>query len=311
MIAFLFSGQGSQKIGMGKDICEQYPAAKQVFEQASEALGFDMKHLVWEGSEEELMKTENTQPALLTVSTAIAAVLHEKGVKPDVTAGLSIGEYAALVESGALDFADGVRAVKMRGKYMQEEVPLGKGGMAAIIGAEPQQVMQLCEAASKKGMVECANFNCTGQIAIAGETEAVNYACEIAKQFGAKRAVPLAVSAPFHCRMLRGAGDKLKEVLDKIEYHDFKIDVITNVTAQRIPSKEDICGILVKQVSSAVKFEDSIKNMIAQGVDTFIEVGPGKALTGFVKKTSRDVQALNVEDLPSLAATLTALGKES
>lgn len=311
MIAFLFSGQGSQKIGMGKDICEQYPAADKVFDQASEALGLDMKHLVWEGSEEELMKTENTQPALLTVSTAIAAVLHEKGVKPDVTAGLSIGEYAALVESGALDFSDGVKAVKMRGKYMQEEVPLGKGGMAAIIGAEPQQVMQLCEAASKKGMVECANFNCPGQIAIAGETEAVNYACEIAKQFGAKRAVPLAVSAPFHCRMLKGAGDKLKEVLDKIEYKDFNIDVITNVTAQRIPSKADICGILVKQVSSAVKFEDSIKNMIAQGVDTFIEVGPGKALTGFVKKTSRDVQALNVEDLPSLAATLTALGKES
>lgn len=306
MIAFLYPGQGAQKIGMGQDICAKYEEADRIFEQASGALGYDMKKLVFEGDEQELMITENTQPALLTVSMAITEVL-KKHMQPDYTAGLSIGEYAAHVCAGTIDFADAVQTVRLRGRYMQEAVPLGKGGMAAIIGLAPELVEEACEAASKKGTVEAANYNCPGQIVIAGEAEAVEYACVIAKEKGARRAVPLAVSAPFHCSLMRPAGEKLEPALKKLDIHDFTIPVCTNVTAQKIENKDEIVDLLVRQVSSPVRWEDSIRFLLAQGVDTFIEVGPGKALTGFMKKIDKEARMLHVEDIPSLEETLTAL----
>ncbi len=305
--AFLFSGQGAQAIGMGKELCENFPSADRVFDEASEALGFDTKEMIWNGDSETLMVTENTQPAILTMSAAALKVAEEFGLKADVVAGLSLGEYTAHVCSGSLDFSEAVPLVKKRGKYMQEEVPLGVGAMGVILALTEEDVREVCSAASEKGICEPANFNCPGQITVAGEKAAVEYAMELAKAKGAKRAMLMPVSAPFHCSMLKGAGEKLGKELDKVRFGEMKIPLITNVTADYVKSKEDIKDILVRQVSSSVLFEKSLRRMMEDGVDTFIEIGPGKALSGFVKRIDKTKIILNIEDMKSLNKTLETL----
>ncbi len=307
-LAFVFAGQGAQTVGMGKELCENYKVAYDIYNEASEALGFDIKEMIFSGSSETLMITENTQPTIVTMSAAALAVLTEKGIKPDVVAGLSLGEYTAHICSGSMKFADAVRLVKKRGKYMQEEVPEGVGSMAAIIALGADEVKEACKKASDIGICEPANFNCPGQIVISGEKVAVEKCCEICKEMGAKRALPLAVSAPFHCSMLTGAGEKLEKELENIEMGEMEIPVITNVTADYIKDKADIKPLLVKQVSNSVRWEDTIRRMISDGVDTFVEVGPGKALSGFIKKISKDVAIYNVEDIASLEKTIEGLG---
>lgn len=308
-IAFVFPGQGAQYVGMGKEIVENYNVANEIFEKASNVLGYDMKKMCFEGPEAELKKTENTQPAILTTSIAIYEVLKEKAIKPDIFAGLSLGEYSALVAAGVFDFEDAVRIVKARGKYMQEEVPLGVGTMAAFIGLKREKVLEVCDKASQFGIVEPANFNSPIQIVISGEKKAVEKAVEIGKELGAKKAVVLNVSAPFHSSMLKGAGEKLANKLSNITLHNFELPVIANVTADYYTSVSSVKEILIKQVSSPVLWEDSIKKMIHEGVKTFIEVGPGKALTGFIKRISKEVTILNVENLASLEKTIDILSK--
>lgn len=308
-LAFVFSGQGAQTVGMGKELAENFPVADKTFDEATEALGFDTKEMIWNGDSDTLMITENTQPAIVTMSTAALRVLEEKGIKPDVVAGLSLGEYTAHIASGSLKFADAVRLVKKRGKYMQEEVPIGKGAMAAIIALSEEQVIDCCKQASEVGICQPANFNCPGQIVVSGEVAAVEKCCEIAKEMGAKRALKLPVSAPFHCAMLIGAGEKLAKELENVEVSDMQIPVITNVTADYVADKEDIKPLLIKQVSNSVMWEKTIVKMIEDGVDTFVEVGPGKALSGFIKKISKEVKVFNVEDMASLNKTLEGLGK--
>ncbi len=309
-LAFIFAGQGAQAVGMGKELAENFAVADKAFDEASEALGFDIKDMIFNGDSETLMITENTQPTIVTMSTAALRVLEEKGVKPDVVAGLSLGEYTAHIASGSLDFADAVRLVKKRGKYMQEEVPVGKGAMAAILGLNQEQVTECCRKASELGICSPANFNCPGQIVVSGEPEAVDKCCELAKEMGAKRAVKMPVSAPFHCQMLIGAGEKLAKELEDVEVKDMQIPVITNVTADYVEKKEDIKPLLIKQVSNSVLWENTIRRMLDDGVDTFVEVGPGKTLSGFVKRITRDAKIFNVEDMASLEKTLEGLGVE-
>lgn len=307
--AFLFSGQGAQTIGMGKELCENFAVASDTFDAASAAIGIDMKAMIFDGDSETLMITENTQPAILTMSIAAYRVVESMGFRPDVVAGLSLGEYSAHVAAKSMDFEDAVRLVKKRGKYMQEEVPVGVGAMAAILALDADAVYAICKDASAKGIVEPANFNCPGQITVAGEKEAVAYACELAKERGAKRAVMLPVSAPFHCSMLKGAGEKLKRELDNVPVSDLTVPLITNVTADYVKSKDEIKDLLVRQVSSSVLFEKSLRRMLADGVDTFVEIGPGKTLCGFVKKITKDANVYHVEDMQSLEEMKTALGE--
>lgn len=303
-IAFVFPGQGAQYVGMARDIIENYPQSLEVFESASEKLGYDMKELVFEGPEEKLQITQNTQPAILTASWAIYKAVETAGVVPDCTAGLSLGEFTAHVLSGSMDFADAVALVEKRGKFMQDEVPEGIGGMSAVLALDEEVVEEVCKEVSKTGYVACANYNCPGQVVISGELKALEQAGELLVEKGAKRVIPLKVSAPFHCALLKGAGDKLSLELDKININEMSIPVYANVSGEKIESKDDIRQLLVSQVSNTVKWTNTIKNMIASGVDTFIEIGPGKVLGGLIKKTDRDVTVLNVENLETLNAVL-------
>lgn len=306
-IAFIFSGQGAQYVGMGKAIAQEYKSADDIFNQASEALGFDVKKMVWESDDETLKITENTQPTILTTSIACLQPLLEKGIKPDVVAGLSLGEYSAHVASGTMAFKDAVALVKKRGKFMQEAVPVGVGTMAAILGLENSDVIECCRAASSIGVVEPANFNCPGQVVVAGEIKAVEKVVELAKEKGAKRSMILPVSAPFHCSLLKPAGEKLAAELEKITLNDLNMPVVTNVTAEYINDKSEVKDLLIRQVSNPVRWEDCVRRMMDDGVDTFIELGPGKTLCGFVKKISKEVKTLNIEDLESLQKTIESL----
>ncbi|NLX64507.1 MAG: ACP S-malonyltransferase [Clostridiaceae bacterium] len=306
-IAFVFPGQGAQYIGMAKEISEISKAAGKVLDDATEALGFDIRNLLFESDEETLMITENTQPAILAASIACTQPLIEAGIRADFTGGLSLGEYAAHVISGSIDFKDAVRLVRKRGKYMQEAVPLGEGSMAAVLGLSREDVIETCKMASEKGVVEPANFNCPGQIVIAGKVEAVNEAIKIATEKGAKRAMLLNVSAPFHCSLLKPAGEKLSRELENIVIDKMSIPVVTNVTGKIIESETEIKDLLVRQVSSSVLWEDCVRTLIENGADTFIEIGPGKVLSGFIKKIDKGVRVLNVEDKASLDNTLAVL----
>lgn len=306
-IAFVFPGQGAQYVGMGKEFVENFNIANDIFERASDSLGYDMKELCFEGPEDELKKTENTQPAILTVSIAAYEVLIKHGYKPKALAGLSLGEFSALVVSNVMSFEEAVKVVRKRGRYMQQEVPLGVGTMAAFIGLDREKVIEACNKASQFGVVEPANFNSPIQTVISGEIKAVEKAVQIGKELGAKKAKVLNVSAPFHSSMLKGAGEKLSKELNKIEFKEFTYPIVANVTAEYYNSVSQVSKLLVKQVSNSVLWEDSVKRMIKDGIDTFVEVGPGKALSGFIKRISRNVQILNVEDMESLEKTLKAL----
>jgi len=310
--AFIYPGQGAQYIGMGRDAAERYPQAAEVFKAADAALGFDLSGLIFGGDEETLKTTENTQPALLTVCTALSAVLTAEGIYPDASAGLSIGEYSAYVLAGALSFADAVKTVRMRGRFMQEEVPAGAGGMAAIIGLDAQAVEECCrEAPARAGdaslVVEPANYNCPGQIVISGHNKAVEAACALCKERGAKRAAPLAVSAPFHCGLLRGAGAKLGAELSKITFSPMKIPVAANVTARYVTDTKEAAELLERQVASPVRWEQCVETMLAGGIGRFVEIGPGKTLAGFVKKISADAEIINVSDAATLEEAIIRL----
>jgi [acyl-carrier-protein] S-malonyltransferase len=308
-IAFIFPGQGAQYIGMGKELFENIEVCKDIFNIADKELNFELSKLCFEGQEEELNITENTQPAILTTSIAVLMALKEQGIKCDVTAGLSLGEYSALVCSGAMEFSDAVKLVKKRGRFMQEAVPVGIGTMAAILGLEANDVEEACSEARTAGIVELANLNCPGQIVIAGEIAAVELACEKAKEKGAKRAMLLSVSAPFHTSMLKPAAEKLEIELEAINLKDMTVPVMTNVTGDYVKSKDDIKATLKLQVMSSVLWESVIRNMIRDGVDTFVEIGPGKVLSGFVKKIDRKLTVVNVEDMASLNKAVELLKK--
>ncbi len=306
-IAFLFPGQGAQYVGMGKDIADEYKSASKIFDEATEALGFDVREMIFNSDDETLKITENTQPTIVTTSIACMQPLLEKGIRPDYVAGLSLGEYAAHVAAGTISFKDAVSLVKKRGKYMQEAVPVGVGAMAAIIGLENNDVIECCKEASQIGIVEPANFNCPGQIVVAGETAAVEKAAELCKAKGAKRAMLLPVSAPFHCTLLKPAGEKLAVEIDKVTLNDIKIPVVTNVTGEAIVDKSIVKELLIRQVSTSVMWEKCIRTMLDAGVDTFVEIGPGKVLSGFVKKIDKEVTVVNVENVETLNKVLEVL----
>lgn len=305
--AFVFPGQGAQYVGMAKEISELSEAAGRILDDATDALGFDIRRMLFESDEETLKITENTQPAILAASIACAQPLIEAGIRADYTGGLSLGEYAAHVISGSIAFKDAIKIVRKRGKYMQEAVPLGEGSMAAILGLSREDVIETCQEASVKGIVSPANFNCPGQIVIAGEVEAINEAIRIATVKGAKRAMLLNVSAPFHCSLLEPAGEKLSKELEEIAVKPMNIPVVTNVTGKIVESEAEIKDLLVRQVSTSVLWEDCVRTLIEKGVDTFIEIGPGKVLSGFIKKIDKEVRILNVEDKASLDKTIAAL----
>ncbi len=299
-IAFIFPGQGSQYVGMGKELFENFSVAKQIFEEADDVLHFSISALCFKGPEEALKLTENTQPAVLTTSIAALKVLQaEKGMTPQFTAGHSLGENSALVASGALTFSEAVRMVRLRGKFMQEAVPVGEGAMAAVLGMERERVEKLCEEISSGEVLTPANFNCQGQIVIAGHSKAVERAIERVKQEG-KKAVLLPVSAPFHSPLMKPAGERLEKALEEISVGDLKIPVVTNVEAEVNTSKDRVKGLLVAQVSSPVRWEESMRRMIEEGIERVLEIGPGKVLSGLMKRIDPRLETANIEDIQTL-----------
>jgi [acyl-carrier-protein] S-malonyltransferase len=303
-VAFVFPGQASQYPGMGKELAEKYPAARAVFEEADEALGFSISRLCFEGSEEDLKQTANTQPAILTTSVAVYRVVAERGLLPDFVAGHSLGEYSALVAAGGLKFADAVRVVRKRGQFMQDAVPAGEGAMAAIMGLSPAVVADACKRAAEGEICSAANLNSPEQTVISGNAGAVKRAVEIASQLGAKRAVMLAVSAPFHSALMMPAQERLAAELKKITFSDLRVPLVTNVDADTETSGEEARDALIRQVSMPVRWEESVHALMDEHVNTFVEIGPGRVLSGLLRQIERSVATLNVEDEKSLSATL-------
>jgi [acyl-carrier-protein] S-malonyltransferase len=305
--AFVFPGQGSQYAGMGREISQKFPAARAVFDEADAALDFPISRLCFEGPEEDLKLTENTQPAILTTSVALFRIFEEKGIRPDFVAGHSLGEYSALVAAGSLSMTEAVRLVRRRGRYMQEAVPVGVGAMAAILGLDLPAVQAVCEKASEGQVVSPANLNSPGQIVIAGNREAVERAVTIAKNNGAKRAILLQVSAPFHCALMMPAEQRLADDLDACSFADLRFPLITNVDAQSIRAGSDGRSGVKRQVSRPVRWQETIERLIAEGVRTFVEIGPGKVLLGLIRSIDKSVTMLNAEDEKSMENALSAL----
>jgi [acyl-carrier-protein] S-malonyltransferase len=303
-LAFLFPGQASQYPGMGRNLAESFPECRGVLDEADAALGFSISKLCFEGTEEELRQTENTQPSILTVSVAAHRILEKRGIVPDFVAGHSLGEYSGLIASGALDFSTGVKLVRERGRYMQEAVPPGEGAMAAIMGLSPSDVSEICKKAANGDVVSPANLNSPEQIVISGAAAAVKRAVEIASQSGAKRAVILAVSAPFHCSLMAPAQKRLEPELRAAAFGALKFPLITNVDAEAITSGEEARDALIRQVTMPVRWLDSVHEMIDSGVTIFVEVGPGRVLSGLLRQIDRSVRCFNVEDAASLQTTL-------
>jgi len=303
-VAFVFPGQASQYPGMGRELAEKYPAARAVFDEADQALGFSISKMCFDGSEEDLKLTANTQPAILSCSIAVFRVLAEKGLTPDFVAGHSLGEYSALVAAGALKFSDAVRLVRKRGTYMQEAVPAGAGAMAAIMGLSPAVVADACKRASEGEICSAANLNSPEQTVISGHAAAVKRAVEIASQLGAKRAVILAVSAPFHSALMMPAQVKLEIDLKQTAFAPLRVPLVTNVDADTIETGDEAREALIRQVTMPVRWQESVRLLIDEGVNTIVEVGPGRVLTGLLRQIERSVSTLNVEDEKSLAATV-------
>jgi [acyl-carrier-protein] S-malonyltransferase len=304
--ALLFAGQGAQAVGMGKDLAENFPTAKTWFDRANAALGYDLAAICFNGPEFDLTKTENAQPGIFLVSWVAFQLLRERvpGLKFEATAGLSLGEFTALTAAGALDFADALKIVRQRGQYMQEACEVTRGGMAAIIGLDEAPTREVCAAAG----VQLANLNCPGQLVISGEAEKINQACELAKAKGAKRALPLTVAGAYHSPLMASAQPKLRSALSGATLREPGVPVISNVTAQPHGNVAEIQTRLVEQVTSSVRWEESMRYLLAQGFTRFIELGPGKALSGFMKRIDPAAQMLNVADVASLEATVKALG---
>ncbi len=306
-VALVFPGQGSQSAGMGKSLAENSAAARQVFEEADDALGFAISKLCFDGPAEDLQLTENTQPAILTVSVAAFRAMKEAGIGvPAFVAGHSLGEYSALVAAGALSLADAVKTVRARGRYMQEAVPVGTGAMAAVIGGELSDIQRVCEEARGDQVCSVANSNSPNQVVIAGNTEAVDRAIELLSGV-AKRVIKLKVSAPFHCALMKPAQDRLALDLEQLNFNAPEAPVVTNVDARVTTAPDELRDALVRQVSAPVRWLESMQLLMQQGVDTFVEAGPGKVLSGLMRQISRDAKMLNAEDAESLAATRSAL----
>ncbi len=299
-LAFIFPGQGAQKAGMGKDFYETFDSVKEIYDDACEWLGLDMKALCFEENE-KLDLTEYSQPALVTTCLAMAKVLKDKGVKPDVTAGLSLGEYCAIATAGAISVQDAITTVRTRGLLMEQAVPAGQGAMAAVLGMTAEEINQVVDAIQD---VSVANYNCPGQIVITGKKAAVEEASQRLQEAGAKRVIPLNVSGPFHSAMLKEAGEQLAKALEEVLLNELQIPYITNVTAECVKKSQQIKSLLAKQISSPVKWQQSVETMIADGVDTFIEIGPGKTLAGFMRKIDRNVKVYNVQTVEDVENVL-------
>lgn len=306
-IAFVFPGQGAQFVGMGKDFYDEYDIAKKLFDEADDALGYSIKKMCFEGSEDDLKLTANTQPAILVVSVIAAELLKSEGISASIAGGHSLGEYSALVAAGSLKFSDAVKIVHKRGQFMQEAVPVGEGSMAAIIGLDDEIIVDICKKSSEVGAVQAVNFNCPGQTVIAGTVKGVDAAVEKLKSAGAKKAVVLPVSAPFHSTLMKPAAEKLSAELDKAEILDAAFPIVANFTGKLETDSAEIKANLVSQADHPVKWIDCVTSMKNFGAEIFVECGPGKTLCGFNRRIDKQIKSLNVEDLTSLKKTLEAL----